>query len=533
MQEVKMYDGVSRSESEKFYKINQDYQEAYQKPRSNQNTKFSINSTGILNLPTELINLIAIELCMNSRNQAKASKTKLYQRRRNNLKPLEFHDLLNFSQTCKTLHFICQRIYQKQLIINLPITKQNLPRGYSISPRSFYSRNQSSRRDFPKKEEEENLMVETINQLDLVSNQWNGLQNVNWVYLTNQTYQRLNQSNHFSTLISSTTNLIKSFENLRYLCLDKMNDGLILNCLEEGIHENLESLSINLSQSDDTKNLSIKDFEKRIQKINRLGKLKALQINDIQPTWIGLINQTHQLQSLSLHISEFSSYIISELDMKSSLKSLEILGGLRSPESSKRLLIAVTEKFPKIEVFKFGMHLRDQYDESEKVLKVDSSDLISRLHELNQFIFNHADAPIPPNFSNSSNDETHGQEETTKDKIQLERFFEYSKPYFEKCGKLKELISFDFSDRSTDLGIMAKKIIQQQKSSSEVIKLHRLGSKGIQRNQQEDEGKKWNYVGYNDEDGSRCSIPISMYKIKNIKQSILLPFESKWTSLCD
>ncbi|EGG09441.1 uncharacterized protein MELLADRAFT_104146 [Melampsora larici-populina 98AG31] len=526
-----MLEVQSRIQSQPFNKVIKDQASKEEDPKTltfktnltNQNTK------GILNLPTELITLIGIHLCLNS-SRTKSLKDKTHhhhhQRQRMNLDHLEFDNLVNFGKTCKTLHLICERIYQKQFIINLPIKNRHHLKNYFISSRSFYTRNGLRRRDC--REEEEKLILQTIDQLDKLSNQWKGIENVNWVYITNQSYQRLKESNHFLNLMFSTTKLIKSFNNLRYLCLDKINDEMILNLLEEGINENLESLTINLPQTDHqyTKDGSIQNLDQRIKKINVLKSLKALQINEIQPNWIDLINQTHQLHSLSLHISEFSSLIISELDPKSSIKNLEILGGLRSPESSKRLLMAIGEKFSRIEVFRFGMHFRDQYDENEKILKVDSSNLISKLTELKQFIFNHADAPIPLNFSNPG---LNDQDENEQNKFQ--RCFDYSKPYFEKSKQLEELISFDFSDRLTNTGIMAKR----RTHSSEVHHRFKLQKNLGWESRLEDEGKKWNSktMGYNSEDGSSDAIPISMYEINNIKESILLPFQSRWTRLGD
>ncbi|KAH9809917.1 hypothetical protein DFH28DRAFT_933296 [Melampsora americana] len=504
---------------------NQDLQAKYRNT-SNYKTNLTYpNPRGFLNLPIEIINLIAIQLCRNSSNTQTSIQTFQRRKNRSSFRILEFKDLFQLGMSCKTLHLICQRIYQKQLVINLPIIKRNHIPNHSKS--LINMRDESRRRC---KEEEEELILETIKELDRISKERKGIETLTWVYITNQTYQRLNESHHFLPLISSSKRLINSFQNLRYLCLDKINDEMILIYLEkDGINSNLESLTINLSQPDHTTQTDhFQDFDQRIQNIKSLKNLKALQINDIQPTWIKLINQTNSLQSLCLHISEFSSILITELDEKPSIKSLEILGGLRSPESSKRLLLAITEKFSKIESFKFGMHFRYQYDEDEKILKLDSSNLISKLTELKHFIFNHADAPIPLNFLLNSND----QNQKEMEEIQFKRIFDYSKSYFEKCHRLEELISFDFSDRFTNTGIMVKKSKRQDFNLSEIDQIQ-VGDDERCKSRDGNEGRRQKWMRFNLEHGSGHSIPILIYKINQIKESFLLPFESHWTRLCD
>ncbi|KAG0140093.1 hypothetical protein CROQUDRAFT_53777 [Cronartium quercuum f. sp. fusiforme G11] len=467
------------------------------------------NRLGLLSLPAELITLVAIHVTANrlhSRTQSSCTPHRMHRNRRAaKLSYLDFKDLVNLGMSCRYLHTICQRLYQKQMVMMIPSTNQSLCEARYL-PRFCHPRYQ--RKTIGDCNE---LYTRTIEEHEKVANGWPGVRNVNWLFISNQAYHRPKRSELFHGLITSTARLVKAFTNLRYLSLSRVNDETILMCLEQGVGENLEALSITLSETDDS-DKGIVNFEQRISAISSLSRLKAIQINDIEPTWTGLIDQTLNLEELSLHISSFNSSIISSLKTKPLLKTLEIFGGLRCPSSGKRLMGAIANVFPMVDVLTLGIHFQVTHDVQRLETVDDYLELLSKLVGLKRFVFNHANLTTRPQFS--------GFEDS-----QLDRFFDYSRPYFEQCNKLQELVSIDFCDRSSTHGIMAKKI--DFVSSNHRMKEDKHSTENLE--QATSLNQKWQIM--TTVEGKSTCVPITMCKIPDVRERIMVPFEFRWIRL--
>lgn len=323
-----------------------------------QRSASQVVSKALLDLPVELLTLIAMHMVTNpSRHRQKGSLDQRRNHRRRQVQTLgnlDFEHLISLGMTCRALHPICRKIYQKKLVLSIP----------SRHPVSFQelcsreSREQDLKRTIRSKD---GIYARTIEEQDRLAQTWSGVHNVSWLLISSQAYHRPKSSNLFHGLVDSTARLVKSFGNLRYLCLSRLNDEIILDCLETGVGQNLEALSITLSDTDESEN-GIPNFEDRISKITSISRIQALQLNDIEPTWVGLIDRVVHLRELSLHISNLSSPVIQSLGQHTSLLNLEVQGGLRSPSSGRRLVEALTRTFPWIKVLKLGIHFQDPYN---------------------------------------------------------------------------------------------------------------------------------------------------------------------------
>lgn len=312
----------------------------------------------LLELPAEILTIIVLELISYPNQRHRAPKTNqlgkllLTESRKFNL--IEFKGLLSFGLTCKYIHSICKRIYQKQVVLTLPSTKHTL----MSQPRP------RSRRDkwgHPYKR--------TIETHDSVARGWSGARNVNWLFISNQASYQPRRSAMFPRLISSTARLAQSFSNLKFLCLSRLNNETILSCLERGVGKNLEALSITLSEVEDSESV-LRCLSNRIARLTTISQLQALQVNDIEPVWVGLINRVDNLKEVSLQITNFNSKIVQCLSAQTSLRKLEIFGGVREAlPMGPGFFELLHRKFPEIEVFKCGLHFagKENYYSGEVV----------------------------------------------------------------------------------------------------------------------------------------------------------------------
>ncbi|KAA1113134.1 hypothetical protein PGT21_022442 [Puccinia graminis f. sp. tritici] len=490
--------------------------------------KYPRKPRSILEFPVEILTNIAVELVINHPSQRhRALKTnqlgKLLriEARKSNL--IEFKELLNFGLTCKYLHSICERIYQKQVVLTLPSTKHTLSQP-RLQPRRDTSGRAYSTAGYP--------YSRTIETHDSVARGWSGAQNVNWLFISNQAYYQPKYSGMFSGLISSTARLARSFSNLKFLCLSRLNNETILSCLERGVGKNLQALSITLSEVEDSES-SLRGLANRIARLTTISHLEAIQVNDIEPTWVGLINQVNNLREISLHITNFTPEMVQLLDGHKSLRKLEIFGGVRESPMGPEFFQLVHRKFPEIEVFKCGLHFAGKenlyYGEVNQYASA-----LARFPYLRQFVFNHFNSPQLLDYSDRS---------TTTDAV-LDQFRTYSAPYLVKSQSLQELIFIDFSDRTSVSGISAKKIHSNQDKhvipAAMPTKPDRLAPKGVLKvlnlckNQHgmlfrgaEKAGSV--ATGKNTECSNRTTI--KMQKIQDVRDTIMVSFEHRWAKI--
>lgn len=303
----------------------------------------------ILHFPVEILTNIAVHLVVDRSSQRlRVLKTNQLgnllrvEARRPNL--IEFKDLLCFGLTCKYLHSVCQRIYQKQVVLTLPSTKYILGRKQSEVQRECLGKTLIN-----------SCYTRTIQTHDSVARHWSGAQNVNWLFISNQHYYQPKSSAMFSGLISSTARLTRSFSNLKFLCLSRLNNETILLCLERGVGKNLKALSITLSEVEDSE-ACLRHLDHRIARLNTISHLQALQVNDIEPTWVGLINRIHDLKEISLHITNFNPKMVQIFNRQANARKLEIFGGIRDTPIGPSFFQLIHKIFPQIETFKCGLH---------------------------------------------------------------------------------------------------------------------------------------------------------------------------------
>ncbi|OAV98388.1 hypothetical protein PTTG_25644 [Puccinia triticina 1-1 BBBD Race 1] len=479
-------------------------------------------SRSILEFPVEILTNIAVELAINHPSQRyRALKTnqlgKLLriEARKSNL--IEFKELLNFGLTCKYLHSICERIYQKQVVLTLPSTRHTL----SQSRRDQCGRAHSAS-GYP--------YTRTIETHDSVARGWSGAQNVNWLFISNQASYQPKYSAMFSGLVSSTARLARSFSNLKFLCLSRLNDETILSCLERGVGKNLQALSITLSEVDDSES-SLRGLAIRITRLKTISHLQAIQLNDIEPTWVGLINQVNNLKEISLHITNFTPKIVQLLHSHKSLRKLEIFGGLRESRTGPAFFQLVHRKFPDIEVFKCGLHFAGK----ENLYHGEVNQYATALAQfpyLRQFVFNHFNFPHLLDHSSAATD------------VVLEKFRCYSAPYLLESQSLRELISVDFSDQKSVSGISAEKTgFNQDKHKTPtsawaksgefppkcVFKAWNLG--GNQSEPMSDLAGKADSLPTDDESECSNGPTIKMRKIHDVRETIMVSFEHRWAKI--
>ncbi|POW21928.1 hypothetical protein PSHT_01873, partial [Puccinia striiformis] len=484
-------------------------------PMSNSSLECLNNPRSILDFPAEILTIIAIELVMNQPSQRyRALKT-------NQLGNLL--QLLNFGLTCKHLHSICQRIYQKQVVLTLPSTKHT---SSQLSQQS--RRDQRERAHRPSGQP----YARTIETHDSVAKGWSGAHNVNWLFISNQASYEPKYSAMFAGLISSTARLARSFRNLRFLCLSRLNNETIMLCLERGVGKSLQALSITLSEVEDSGS-SLRGLANRIMRLRTISHLEAIQVNDIEPTWVGLINQVDNLKELSLHITNFTPKIVQLLDSQD--QSTDV-GGLR--RSSRHaigpfILPTAPRKFPKIEVLKCGLHfvglLNDYHGEVSHYATA-----LARFSYLRQFVFNHFNSPqLLEYFDGSSATES-----------VFQKFRSYSEPYLHESQSLQELISIDFLDRNSMSGISAQKTHSgsdnRRITTNSCTKSDRADSNGVLKVLRLDEYPcglmlKTSHEPISrsaDKNPERSGRPsIRMRKIHDVRDTIMVSFEHRWAKI--
>ncbi|PLW06478.1 hypothetical protein PCASD_15745 [Puccinia coronata f. sp. avenae] len=484
-------------------------------------------SRSILEFPAEILTIIALELVINHPSQRhRALKTNqlgkliLIESRKSNL--IEFKELLNFGLTCKYLHSICERIYQKQVVLTLPSTKYTLSLPRPQSRRDKWGRGHSSS-GYP--------YTRTIESHDSVSRGWSGAQNVNWLFISNQASYQPKYSATFYGLISSTARLAKSFSNLKFLCLSRLNNETILSCLERGVGKHLEALSITLSEVEDSES-SLKNLANRIARLTTISHLQAIQVNDIEPTWVGLINRVDNLKEISLHITNFHPKIVQVLNSQKGLRKLEIFGGVRETRLGPGFFQLLHRKFPDIEVFKCGLHFagKENYHFGEVNQYATA---LARFPYLRQFVFNHFNSPQLLDHSDQSPEEV------------LEKFRCYSAPYLHASASLKEVISIDFSDRKSVSGIAAEKArvkhdCQQKLRTTYWKKSDHSDSEGVLRILPVGRNQPQPIFHIPDTPGSlpfekkledSHGPEIKMRKIHDVRDTIMVSFEHRWAKL--
>ncbi|KAI7946795.1 hypothetical protein MJO29_011322 [Puccinia striiformis f. sp. tritici] len=486
------------------------------------------NPRSILDFPAEILTIIAIELVMNQPSQRyRALKTNQLgnllrlQARKSNL--IEFKELLNFGLTCKHLHSICQRIYQKQVVLTLPSTKHT-----SSQLSQQWRRDQRERAHSPSG----HPYTRTIETHDSVARGWSGAHNVHWLFISNQASYEPKYSAMFAGLISSTARLARSFLNLRFLCLSRLNNETILLCLERGVGKSLQALSITLSEVEDSES-SLRGLANRIMRLRTISHLEAIQVNDIEPTWVGLINQVDNLKEISLHITNFTPKIVQLLDSQASLQKLEIFGGVRDTRLGPSFFQLLHQKFPKIEVLKCGLHSVGKHNDYHGEVSHYATAL-ARFSYLRQFVFNHFNSPqLLEYFDGSSATES-----------VFQKFRSYSEPYLHESQSLQELISIDFLDRNSMSGISAQKTHSgsdnRRITTNSCTKSDRADSNGVLKVLRLDEYPcglmlKTSHEPISrsaDKNPERSGRPsIRMRKIHDVRDTIMVSFEHRWAKI--